>query len=176
MHCFICMYWWCILYVSWQIHTDTYRYIQIQRYIHAKCMYCMYLYVSLAISCAYHVHIVCICMYFLQQKLLVVQYIQIYTDSYRYAQDMHKIHAKYIHRHANTCTKFKRCCSAYLYVLYVSCMYHVCIFGGVHFVCICMYLHVSVCIVHMDSCWTSLAPPWYVSVCICIYLYVSVCI
>ena len=93
---------------------------------------------------------------------------------------MHKICTRYMQNtykiHADTCTKFKRPCSAYLYVLYVSCMYHVCILGGVHIVCICMYLHVSVCIVPMDSCWTSLAPPWYVSVCICMYLNLSVCI
>ena len=102
-----------------------------------------------------------------------MQYIQIHTDMHkictRYMQNTYKIRA-------DTCTKFKGLCSAYLYVLYVSCMYHVCILGGVHIVCICMYLYVSVCIVHMDSCCTSLAPPWYVSVCICMYLYVSVCI
>ncbi len=93
-------YQWCILYVSWQIHTDTYRYIQIHKKIHSKCMYHMYLYVSLAISCAYLVHIICICMYLLQAKPLVGLIHTIHTDTYRYAQDMHKIHAKYIQ---NTC-------------------------------------------------------------------------
>ena len=62
---------------------------------------------------------------------------------------MHKICTRYMQNtykiHADTCTKFKRPCSAYLYVLYVSCMYHVCM---CFFACIwyvsCMWQYVYV--------------------------------
>ena len=142
MHCFICdllvsvMYLVCIV-------TDTCKYIHIHTrykdtYKKNVCIVCICMY-----HMAYLVHIVCIsyvsaCIFCRQncQSRNTYRYIQIHTD-------MHKICTKCMQNackiHANTCTKFKGPSSAYLYVLVCIGMYHVCIFGGVHILCTCIY-------------------------------------
>ena len=147
---------------------DTYKYIQIHTiYTDMNCniwpvsvlYFCMYL---ACILCIF-VYIACICMYFLQEKLLVASIHTIHTDTYKYAQDTYKyardiveIHTKYMLIHTPHTMVH---CNAYLFfgcfIVYVSvcmcifCAYCVHICRGVHIcmypdlcVCICMYMYV----------------------------------
>ncbi len=144
------------------------------------------------VLCAYLYVFVCICIYSLQQKVLVdgkIQYIQIHAHTSWYVHHTCIIHQQYRQIHT---VYFQDTLHAYLYVCVCICMYLVCILKGgrsapspnagslplllmiIKLVCVCILKEMHI---HMYCMYL------YVYVCMCMYLhlrlfcsYVYICV